>query len=523
MAKKSANDDPGVVLGVVFGDQLDRGLPEHLGLDRDRDTILMMEVREESEHVASHVQRTVLFLSAMRHHAEWLRDDGWTVDYIELDDPENTQSLRTEIERACDRLGPDRIVAARPGEHRVLSMLEDAADNAGADLDVKEDPHFLTTPEQFGEWASGRKELVMEYFYREQRKSLGVLMDGKKPEGDRWNFDKENRETFKASPRPPDPPRFKPDKITKAVIELVGNELPDLPGKIDGFNWPVTREDALKSVDAFVEDRLHKFGTYQDAMWLGQRSLYHALISPALNLHLLDPREVVERVVEAFEANDAPLNSVEGFVRQIIGWREFIRGVYWHEGEEYGDRNELGHGGKLPGFYWDADTDMACMADAIGGVLDTAYAHHISRLMVTGNFALIAGIDPRAVSDWYLGMYADGVDWVTLPNTLGMALHADGGVVGTKPYAASGKYIDRMSNACKKCPYDLSKRSGEKACPFNTFYWDFLIRHEDRFKDNNRMKMILKHVEKMGKQERVDFTVSAKRLRKEMGISPDDG
>lgn len=507
-------------LGVIFGDQLDRRLPHHLGLDPRRDALLMMEVKDESRHVPSHVQRTVLFLSAMRHHAAWLRDEGWNVLYVHLDDPDNTHAFDTEIRRACRALRPERIVAARPGEHRVWDLLEAGSDLAGIEVEVLEEPHFLTTPDRFGAWAEGRKELVMEYFYREQRRELNILMEGKDPVGGQWNLDKENRGRFKTSPRPPAMPRFEPDDTTRAVIDTVRACLPDLPGSCANFAWPVTREDALLALDDFIEHRLPDFGRYQDAMWLGQRTLYHALLSPALNLKLLDPREVVERAVSAYEAGDAPLNAVEGFVRQIIGWREFIRGVYWLHDETYADRNALEHHGRLPTFYWTADTDMACMSDAIGGVLELSYAHHIARLMVMGNFALIAGIEPREVSDWYLGMYADGVDWVTLPNTVGMALHADGGVVGTKPYAASGKYIQRMSNACEHCRYNVSARTGPDACPFNTFYWDFLIRHEDRFSRNHRMKMVLKNLERMDHAERVQITVSADRLRNAMGIAP---
>ncbi len=506
-------------LGIVFGDQLDRSLPSAMDLSQDSDAILMAEVRSESTDVPSHAQRTTLFLSAMRHHADWLRRQGWRVEYVAIDDPDNTHSLEGEIARACRRLRPERLVAARPGDHRALAAYEQAARDAGLEPRMIEDPHFLTTPQAFDAWAKGRKQLVMEYFYREQRRRLDVLMDGDQPVGGAWNFDKDNRSAFKTAPRPPAVPEFKPDATTRKVMKTVAEVLPDLPGSLDSFCWPVTREQALAALDDFIEHRLPRFGTYQDAMWLGQHTLYHALLSPALNLKLLDPREVVGRAVEAYESGHAPLNAVEGFVRQIIGWREFIRGVYWHEGSEYGSRNTLDHHGRLPDFYWTGRTDMACMADAIGGVLGSAYAHHISRLMVTGNFALIAGIEPRAVSDWYLGMYADGVDWVTLPNTLGMALHADGGVVGTKPYAASGKYIDRMSNACGHCRYRVDQRSGDDACPFNTFYWDFLIRHEKRFARNTRMKMMLKHVERMDKDERVRITVSARKLRAEMGIS----
>lgn len=511
--------NPVAKLGIVFGDQLDRALPATLGLCRDSDAILMAEVRSESTDVPSHVQRTALFLSAMRHHAAWLRGEGWRVEYVTIGDRQNTHTLGGEIARACRSLSPTRLIAARPGDHRVHAEFTTAARIAGLTPELVEDPHFLTTPYQFSAWASGRKQIVMEYFYREQRKRLGILMDGSKPVGGAWNLDKENRNAFKSAPRPPVPPSFPPDEITRGVIKDLGDHIPTLPGSAAGFNWPVTREQALTALDDFIERRLPRFGTYQDAMWLGQRTLYHALLSPAMNLKLLDPREVVDRAVAAYESGRAPLNAVEGFVRQIIGWREFIRGIYWHEGPGYDARNGLDHHGRLPDFYWTGETDMACMADAIGGVLGTAYAHHISRLMVTGNFALIAGIDPKAVSDWYLGMYADGVDWVTLPNTLGMALHADGGVVGTKPYAASGKYIDRMSNACEHCRYRVDERTGDDACPFNTFYWDFLIRHEARFSKSTRMKMMLKHVERMDTPERVRITVSASKLRERMGIT----
>lgn len=521
MPKKQNGSASVRTLAVIFGDQLDRAYPKHLGLDQRKDGILMLEVAGESRHVPSHIQRTVLFLSAMRHHADWLRGQGWRVEYVRLDDPDNTQAFDSEIARACERLGPERLAGVRPGEHRVLRMLKDAADARELTLDLREDPHFLTDPDAFASWAEGRKELVMEYFYREQRRSLGVLIDDRgKPEGGQWNLDKENRKSFKASPRLPERTVFTVDTVTREVMDAVGRVLPHLPGSLDGFNWPVTREQALKALDHFIKACLPRFGDYQDAMWLGQRTLYHALLSPAMNLKLINPREIVDRAVRAYEDGSAPLNAVEGFVRQIIGWREFIRGVYWLEGPGYAGRNGLGHKGRLPGFYWDADTDMACIDDAISGVLETSYAHHISRLMVTGNFALIAGIDPKAVSDWYLGMYADGVDWVTLPNTLGMALHADGGVVGTKPYAASGKYIQRMSNACEHCRYDVTKRSGEDACPFNVFYWDFLIRHEKQFSSNHRMRMMLKNLERMSEQQITEITVSAGKLRRNMGIDP---
>jgi deoxyribodipyrimidine photolyase-related protein len=306
------------------------------------------------------------------------------------------------------------------------------------------------------------------------------------------------------------------------VIDDVRKVLPGLPGDLSGegysFNWPVTRKQAVRALDDFIENRLPHFGDYQDAMWTGERTLYHSLLSSSLNLKLLNPREVYKKAIDAYESGDAPLNCVEGFVRQIIGWREFIRGIYFHQGKAYPRRNALDQHGDLPEFYWTADTDMACMEDCLSSVLESAYGHHIARLMVTGNFALISGIHPGRVHEWYLGMYVDAVEWATAPNTIGMALHADGGVVGTKPYAASGKYINRMSNYCKECRYDVNKRIGEDACPFNTFYWDFLIRNERTFKSNQRMSLILKNVAKLSKETRVEITSSARALRKTLGI-----
>lgn len=513
-------------LAVVLGDQLDHDSAALRGLDPDRDAVLMMEVEDESRHVPSHKQRTVLFLSAMRHFALELMDRGLRVRYVRLDMPGNSQSFDGEVRRAAELLSPERVVLVRPGEHRVTAMAEAWAEDLDAEVDILEDDHFLCSRERFGAWAEGRKELTLEYFYREMRRELGVLLTEEgKPVGAAWNFDKDNRERFKVTPRPPTPYRARPDEVTREVMALVERRMGDLPGRLESFHWPVTRAEALRALRKFIDERLPRFGKYQDAMWTEQRVLYHSAISPALNLKLLRPREVYEAAVEAHEAGKAPLNSVEGFVRQVIGWREFIRGVYEFEGENYGDRNSLGQEGALPEFYWTGETDMHCLADSLGQVLDEGYGHHIQRLMVTGNFALISGVSPRAITDWYLGMYVDAVDWVTTPNTLGMAMHADGredgkGVVGTKPYAASGKYIQRMSNYCEHCRYDPGKREGEDACPFGVFYWDFLIRNRERFAKNQRMAMILKNVDRIDKDTRTALTVSAKSLRRKFGIGP---
>lgn len=522
-------------LAIVFGDQLDldAAIIPTLG---PNDTVLLMEVATESRHVPSHVQRTALFLSAMRHFAAELIRRKVHVRYVTLDDPENTGAFETEIARAAAALKPSEIVCTHPGEWRVLAMLERVRDSTGIPLTILSDEHFLTDPDEFAAWAKGRTALTMEFFYREQRRKTGYLMEGTgksaKPAGGEWNFDKENRLPFGKNgpePRPRPPIAFKPDDTTGAVLAAMKRVLPDLPGGFETFTWPVTRKQALAALDDFITHRLAQFGPFEDAMWTSEPTLYHSTLSSCLNLKLLNPRECCERAIEAHGAGKAPLQSVEAFVRQIIGWREFIRGVYWLEGPSYADRNGLDQHGTLPPFYWNGDTDMACMKACVGQVLDTGFGHHIQRLMVTGNFALISGVHPRAVSDWYLGMFVDGVDWVTLPNALGMVMHADRrdgaakgttGLVGTKPYAASGKYIQRMSNYCTNCCFDPAERSGPTACPVTVFYWDFLIRTRKQLAQNQRMAMILKNVDRMTPQARTQITIDADLLRKKLGIAP---
>jgi len=524
-------------LVILFGDQLDldAALIRSLGTD---DTVLMMEVATESLHVPSHTQRTALFLSAMRHFAAELTRRKVRVRYVTLDDPENTGAFETEISRAAAALKPSEIVCTHPGEWRVMAMLEGVRDSTGIPLTILPDEHFLTTPEEFATWAKGRTALTMEFFYREQRRKTGYLMEGTgksaKPASGEWNFDKQNRLPLGKqgpSPRPRPPMTFKPDHITRTVFAALNRVIPDLPGVADSFAWPVTREQAVAALDDFITHRLAQFGPFEDAMWTSEPTLFHSTLSSSLNLKLLNPRKCCERAIEAYESGKASLQSVEAFVRQIIGWREFIRGVYWLEGPTYADRNGLDQHGELPTFYWTADTDMACMKACVGQVLDTGFGHHIQRLMVTGNFALISGVHPRAVSDWYLGMFVDGVDWVTLPNALGMVMHADRrkgaakgitGLVGTKPYAASGKYIERMSNYCTTCRYDPAERSGPSACPVTVFYWDFLIRTREQLGHNQRMAMILKNVDRMTPQFRTQITIDADMLRKKLGIVRDD-
>lgn len=506
---------------VLLPDQLDDRYPAAAGLRRDRDVVLQMELLDDFTHVAGHKQRTALVLSAMRHFGGRLMEAGWRGVYIRMEDRRNDGDFVGQLRRACESICPERLLAFRPGDHRTLEALNGAAADLGIELEWLEDPHFLVEPAEFDEWADGRKVLVMEHFYRWSRRRLGVLLDDDgKPEGGAWNYDSENRKPLgEAAPSPPGRLEFRPDAITREVMDLVARRLPDAPGRLDSFAWPVTRGQARRALRHFIDHGLASFGDYQDAMQRAEPWLYHSLLSPALNLKLLDPRECVDAAIAAFEEGRAPLNSVEGFVRQIIGWREFIRGIYWREGPSYAERNHLEATGGLPGFYWTGETEMRCVAEALDPVLEHGYGHHIQRLMVTGNLALLAGVAPRAVSDWYLGMYVDAHDWVTLPNTLGMVLFGDGGVVGSKPYAASGRYIERMSDYCGGCPFDPGARVGDTACPITTLYWDFLARRRELLERVPRMGLALRNLERLSKEELRAVRQRAGRLLDAWGVA----
>jgi len=496
-------------LVLVLGDQLDRRSPALAAAAREDAVVLMIESAGEAAHAWSHKQRIALFLAAMRHHAGALRDAGWTVDYQALD--AGHDSLQAGLAEAIARHRPARVRMVEAGEWRVQAMVEAACSGAGAALEVHEDTHFYCRRREFATWAQGRKQIVMEFFYRDMRKRFDVLMEDGKPAGGEWNFDRANRGSFgrKGPGAVPAPRRFEPDAITREVLEEVAARFGDHPGTLESFAWPVTPEQAAAALEDFVVQRLPLFGRYQDAMWQGEPWLYHAHLAAAMNLKLLDPRDAVAAAVEAWRSGHAPLEAVEGFVRQVLGWREFIRGVYWLEMPGYAERNHFGHERPLPEFFWDAATDLNCLRQCFGDTLENGYAHHIQRLMVIGNFSLLAGLDPRAVCDWFLGIYVDAVEWVELPNTLGMALHADGGIVGTKPYVASGAYIKRMSNYCAGCRYDPGKRSGEDACPFTLLYWDFLARHREQLGANPRMGLALKNLDRIGPGELAEIRAGA--------------
>jgi deoxyribodipyrimidine photolyase-related protein len=491
-------------LCVILGDQLSRRSPLLERADRAADVIWMAEAAEESTHVPSHKVRTALFLSAMRHHAEWLRAEGWTVDYRRLDDPSNRGTLGDELREAIRRHRPRRVLLLEAGEWRVERCIESVCREENVELVWLEDPHFYASREDFLRHARGRKQLRMEFFYREMRRRHSVLMDGSGPAGGQWNFDSANREAFPAAGpgAVPAPRRFPPDGITAEVLKLVGRHFPQNPGSLRHFDWPVTPEQASEALDDFIENRLPLFGRFQDAMWTGEPLLYHSRLSASMNLKLLEARDAVAAAELAWRSGRAPLAAAEGFIRQILGWREYVRGVYWLWMPDYLQWNHLEARNPLPGFYWTGQTEMRCLREAITQTLDLGYAHHIQRLMVTGLFALLAGVEPRQVHEWYLAIYADAVEWVELPNVLGMSQFADGGRMASKPYAASGKYIARMSNYCRGCRFDPAKAAGENACPFTALYWDFLMRNESRLKRVPRMEMQLRNLVRLGPDEK---------------------
>ena len=477
---------------LVLGDQLTRDVAA-LRAARPGDTVVMAEVMAEGTHVPHHPQKIALILSAMRHFAADLIAEGVSVAYSNLDDPANSQSIPGELIRRAAETGATEVIATAPGDWRLRQALDDTP------LTVTQlpDDRFLCAEADFAAWAEGRKQLRMEWFYRDMRRKTGLMMEGDKPAGGQWNFDHDNRKPAKADLFRPRPPRFAPDAITEQVLALVESRFPAHFGAARPFGWAVTRADALVALDHFIRHALPSFGDEQDAMLQDDPTLSHALISPYLNIGLLDPLEVCRAVEAEWRAGRAPINAAEGFIRQIIGWREFIRGIWALQGPDYTAQNVLGHDRALPPLYWAAPTRMNCLSHAVAQTRDMAYAHHIQRLMVTGNFALLSGVNPAAVHEWYLAVYADAFEWVEAPNTIGMSQWADGGVVGSKPYVSSGAYIDRMSDYCGSCTYRVAEKSGPRACPFNLLYWNFLIRHRERFAANPRMAQMYRTWDKM--------------------------
>ncbi len=493
---------------LVLGDQLSEGLSALREARKDSDIVVMAEVADEAAYVAHHPRKIALIFSAMRHFAGQLEKDGWQVAYSRLDDDDTSKSIVGELMRRGQAHGTTEVIATRPGEWRLIEAL----DNAPLTVTLLPDDRFVASLEEFDSWAEGRKSLRMEYFYREMRRKTGLLMDGDQPAGDKWNYDHENRKPASGDMLRSRPMEFTPDEITEEVLDLVERKFDRNFGQLRPFTYAVTRGQALRALDHFARNLLECFGDYQDAMLQDDRFLHHSLLSQYLNIGLLDPIEICTRVEEEWKAGRVPINAAEGFIRQIIGWREYVRGIYFREGPDYVTRNALGHTRDLPSMYWGGETRMTCVAHAVDQTRELAYAHHIQRLMVTGNFALLAGIDPMQVHEWYLAVYHDAFEWVEAPNVIGMSQFADDGIIASKPYVSSGNYIDRMSDYCGSCAYSVKEKTGEKACPFNLLYWDFLVRHREKFSNNPRMGQMYATWDRMKDDRREAVLKGAKRI-----------
>lgn len=505
-------------LRLILGDQLTPGLSSLCDIDGETDIVLMAEVMAEASYVRHHKRKIAFVFAAMRHFAQELRAKGYTVIYVRLDEPGNTGDLKGEVQRCLEKNEAlERVVATLPGEWRLVQEMRDWQEALTVPVELREDDRFLSTPAEFAQWAKDRKQLRMEYFYREMRRKTGLLMEGDRPAGGEWNYDANNRKRLPRHVQPPERAQFPPDEVTKEVLDLVADRFAGHFGSLDDFQVPVTRADAERALEHFIADILPCFGDYQDAMAAGEPFLWHSLISASLNCGLLDPMDVCRRAETAWQSGAAPLNAVEGFIRQILGWREYVRGLYWLKMPGYRETNALGADRRLPEFYWTGKTDMRCMAEAIEHTDRYAYSHHIQRLMVTGNFALLAGIAPDEINEWYLIVYADAYEWVELPNTHGMAIYADGGLMASKPYAASANYINKMSDFCSGCAYDHTARTGKTACPFNYLYWDFLARNERVLRGNRRMGLTYANLDKIDADELAEMRACASEFIKQIG------
>ncbi|MGC6479889.1 MAG: cryptochrome/photolyase family protein [Flavobacteriaceae bacterium] len=488
---------------LILGDQLN---PKHSWFEKvdPQVTYVLMEMRQETDYVVHHIQKVVAFFSAMRAFSRELQKNGHQCIYLSINAEENQQDLVQNLTALLAKTQASSFAYQQPDEYRLDRQLTTFTDSLSLDHSCVDTEHFLTDRTELSTFFEGKKQLIMEFFYRYMRKKFNLLMEGSQPEGEQWNFDKNNRKKWKGTPAIPEPYKNTVEEhqkvyadIQEASIETIGVFQPNT------YNYPSTRDEAIQQLQYFCKNLLVHFGDYQDAMHTEETDLFHSRISFALNVKILHPLEVMQTVIAFYRAHPdlIELSQVEGFVRQILGWREYMRGIYWKEMPDYKQLNTLHNKHPLPEFYWTAKTQMNCLKHAVQNSLDHAYAHHIQRLMITGNFALLAQIDPDEVDRWYLGVYSDAIEWVQLPNTRGMSQWADGGIVATKPYVSAASYISKMSNYCDSCQYDKKKRVGENACPFNSLYWNFLDDKKEYFSKNNRMAMMLRLVEKIPAEE----------------------
>jgi len=496
-------------LCVILGDQLSSNISSLKNFKKNQDKILMMEVFNEATYANHHKKKLVLVFSAMRHFAKELQEKGVSVTYSKIN--KSQDNFTKELSSQCKKIQPKRIVITHPGEYRVLQEIKKWEKVLKIPVSIVDDDRFFCTIDEFKKWTEGRKELRMESFYQMMRKKYQILIDNNgKPKGGKWNYDIKNRKSLpKNHPDVPKPLQHKPDDITKQVIAEVKKKFPKHFGDLEPFWFAVTHEQAKKSLNDFIKNRLSMFGPYEDAMAQEESFLYHSVLSMYLNIGLLEPKQIINKVLEK---DGIKVESVEGFVRQILGWREYIRGIYWHTMPKYSKTNYFGAKNKLPKFYWTGNTEMNCMKNCIEQTIKESYAHHIQRLMITGNFALISGIKPEEVCEWYLSVYADAYEWVELPNTHGMTLYADGGVLGSKPYAASGNYINKMSDYCKDCKYDVKQKEGDDACPFNYLYWNFFLKNQKKLEKNPRLWTVFSNIKKMSQEKKSQIRNNSKKF-----------
>lgn len=504
-------------LRLILGDQLNQ---QHAWFERpDKNvTYVLMEIRQETDYVAHHIQKVAAFFAAMRSFAGKLRAQGHRVVYLKLDDSKNLQTLDGNIKALLKKKQIVRFEYLQPDEYRLDVQLGELAKSLPVTSEMLDTAHFLTERGELKDFFDGKKRYLMESFYRWMRKRHDVMMEGKKPAGGKWNYDQKNRQAYDRKVPIPAPLLFEND--VSAICRTIQNKKVATIGEIEPTKliWPISRDQSLRLLNSFVTDFLPAFGTYEDAMMGDNWHLFHSRLSFALNIKMLSPREVIDAAVAAWEKDRSKIKiqQIEGFVRQILGWREYMRGIYWGLMPDMTAMNYFDHQAALPDFYWTADTRMNCLRCAIGQSLRHAYAHHIQRLMITGNFALLAGVHPDAVDQWYLGIYIDAIQWVELPNTRAMSQFADGGLVATKPYVSSAKYIHSMSDYCDDCGYDWKKRHGEMACPFNSLYWDFFNRHRRRLGKNPRVGMMYRVWDRMQDAEKTSVLKQANAYRKDL-------
>jgi len=483
---------------IILQDQLSHTLSALTDIDAKTDIVLLPELYAWATKVPHHKKKLVLWFSAMRHFAQELRGKGYTVVYLAIEGDHGVQSLTDAIRYALQH--GDSVMMTAPSEYDLRQEVDALVGTLP--ITIREDDRFMATPAYFAEWAQQKKSVLMEYFYRSLRVRYGILMEKNKPIGGKWNFDSSNRKPLPDDVVIPPPTHIAPDQITQSVIELVNQIFPKHMGDGEGFHYAVTADAAMRVLQDFIQVRLPWFGDYQDAMVDNDDWLFHSHISFYLNTGLLLPATCIEAAEAAYHEGKVPLNAAEGFIRQILGWREFVRGLYWHKMPSYKQANYLEAKRALPQFYWDAKTDMRCINRSVEATISHAYAHHIQRLMVLGNFALLIGVHPQALNHWFWVVYADAYEWVELPNVSGMILYADGGYLASKPYAAGGSYINKMSNYCQHCVYNVREKTGPTACPFNYLYWDFMSRNRDKIGKNPRIAMMLKTYDKMTEEKK---------------------